>query len=673
MDAQLQKRLAKAVEHASLHGDLIGRISRYRPVRSGPGERVFIDIDPEVYYGRPGPYHRAGEYLVAVDPKTLSLVLLRITAVERADEAAMLGVEPPVSEYMDDVPDASTLMTTARVEAEPLMEMQPGGEPRPATISLEPLSPVVDPRPDVLRRLLALPEAGLVLGALATPGGLVKDGRVPVRLPYRVMLQHVLIVGTTGSGKTTLLKNSIAWMSNDGRAPGVVVLDMNQDFLQVAAPPQDRERLSRDPVYQGVYRGVNPPRSLTILLPLTMPRLEDSPAIHGNPVLDAVAEYTVDVLSPIYNLEPGSWTETKSGPGLVLRQDRITLVPFAVSSRSAGVQGLAGLMPGLTLHAYEYLQRITGRFLEEYQAPPPLQALEAGVWAWLEEARCRRGENCMVEEERLAEYMAPRIHAQTPSERLHAVANARVPWLGVSLLEAALAVRDALAGWRPHMSTVEALYRRLSGLADTGLVDVMYYHNGRLDALGEPDWGRIVEEAEGTPIVADLAWAGSGLTSGGGAPRVVAYRLLAGLMEWRVRLWKRREKRRPVVIIIDEAHQFFPQERGAGEEREASRQVAEMIQRIARLGRARGLGLVFSTHSPRDLHDIILQLSNTRIALRMEKSHAERLDIPAEAREYLGRLPDRHMVVYSHAYRDNYVMASTSLPLVRHHDIPAGL
>ncbi len=672
MSSELQKRIARALEEAERHGDIIGRISRYKPVRTGPGERVIVDIDPEVYYGRPGPYHRAGEYLVAVDPKTLSLVLLRVTAVERADEAAMLGVEPPVSEYMDDVPDASTLMTTARVEAEPLMEMQPGGEPRPATISLEPLSPVVDPRPEVLRKLLALPEAGLLLGALATPGGLVKDGRVPVRLPYRVMLQHVLIVGTTGSGKTTLLKNSIAWMSNDSEAPAIVVLDMNQDFVQVAAPPQDPGMLERDPVYQGVYRGVKPPRGLTILLPLTMHRLEES-SPGGDPVLAAVEEYTLDVLAPLYDLDPGSWAISRHGGGLVLRQAGINLVPFAVSSRSAGLQGLAALMPGLTLHAYEYLQRITGRLLEEYQAPPPIQALEAGVWAWLEEARCKRSENCMVEEERLAEYMAPRVYAQSPGERLHAVANARIPWLGASLLEAALAVRDALAGWRPHMSTVEALYRRLSGLADTGLVDVLYYHEGRLAALEEPDWGGLVEESAGNPIVADLAWAGGSLAGGGGAPRVVAYRLLAGLMEWRVRLWKGRERRRPVVIVIDEAHQFFPQERGAGEEREASRQVAEMIQRIARLGRARGLGLVFSTHSPRDLHDIILQLSNTRIALRMEKSHAERLDIPPEAREYLGRLPDRHMVVYSHAYRDNYVMAATSLPLVRHHDIPAGL
>jgi len=94
-----------------------------------------------------------------------------------------------------------------------------------------------------------------------------------------------------------------------------------------------------------------------------------------------------------------------------------------------------------------------------------------------------------------------------------------------------------------------------------------------------------------------------------------------------------------------------------------------MIARIARLGRARGVGLVFSTHSPRDLHDIILQLANTKIILRTERSHLERLDMPGELANIIPRLPDRMMVIASHVYREGYIMAKTSPPLTAHYDI----
>jgi len=127
------------------------------------------------------------------------------------------------------------------------------------------------------------------------------------------------------------------------------------------------------------------------------------------------------------------------------------------------------------------------------------------------------------------------------------------------------------------------------------------------------------------------------------------------------------------MTIIDEAHQFFQNESKVKEDSDAIRQVSAMISKIARLGRARGVGLIFSTHSPSDLNDIILQLANTKVILRTEKSQLEKISIPKEAMEYLPRLQDRMMLIESFAFRMGYVFAQTTTPLTAHYDISANI
>ena len=144
------------------------------------------------------------------------------------------------------------------------------------------------------------------------------------------------------------------------------------------------------------------------------------------------------------------------------------------------------------------------------------------------------------------------------------------------------------------------------------------------------------------------------------------------LIAWKHEEWASRRRGAPdILVIVDEAHQFFPQEKGSSEEAEANRQVAAMISRLARLGRARGVGIVFSTHSPSDLHDIILQLANTKIVLRTERSHAEKVGVPSELRDMLPYMADRYMVVMSHVFRGGYVIAATAKPLTMHYDLSA--
>jgi DNA helicase HerA-like ATPase len=122
----------------------------------------------------------------------------------------------------------------------------------------------------------------------------------------------------------------------------------------------------------------------------------------------------------------------------------------------------------------------------------------------------------------------------------------------------------------------------------------------------------------------------------------------------------------PVLIFIDEAHRFFPSRGGVEEYIE---NVSSMIDRIARLGRARKLGLVFSTHSPKDVHDIVLQLTNTKIVLRTDKSHLSALDLPDEYRDFVTRSSDRVGVIKSHVLRLGYTTFKTPLPLIGHYDL----
>jgi len=249
----------------------------------------------------------------------------------------------------------------------------------------------------------------------------------------------------------------------------------------------------------------------------------------------------------------------------------------------------------------------------------------------------------------------------------------RVEGTGISMLGMAERLLEEMERAMPHRDTVEALYRRINTLLDSEIVDIAVAMEGSgiVRMLGEPKWRDIVEASmeNGAPVVLDLRWPmDKGLGSLEG-PRLMVYRMLDSLVAWKTRAWLSREPTPRVVVMIDEAHQFFPQERHSREEQEANRQVASLIARIARLGRARGMGLVFSTHSPRDLHDIIVQLANTKILLRTERQHAEKLDIPPEAMKFLASLPDRAMVIVGHIVRGGYLVAKTSPPLTAHFDL----
>ncbi len=682
----VSRLLEQAYSRASRYGDVVGRISRYSRVEVSEEGLVEFDVEPEVYYSeRGGAVQRIGEYVAVVEPKSGRLVLLRIVAIKRRDELAVIGVEPPLSSY-EFKPEPSGLLTTTKVKARILLELDPevDSEPVPATIGLEPQSPVIDPKPEVLAKLLGLrSERGPVIGSLATPSGLVKGGALTVRLPYRALLQHVLITGTTGSGKTTLIKNMIASMYSEWsqNTPVVVAVDMNQDFIQL---PLEPARSPSDPVALTAYKGVRPPRALVVVTPLPLRVVE---VVYEEFSIDRISllEIARSIARMYYeeSIEPLVGAKmrdlnclVKEGRSVVCRAQApwgpLVLVPYVINTTILDSDKVSSLMPGLTEAARALLERIRRGFRRRSKTSlyPPLQAILGALQAYNDGVRSGDRNELF---ESIREVIAPRVIAKGVSDE-SLLRTIKLEGFDRTLEDLVDDCLEVLELSNPHRETYRALYRRLLSLLDTEIVDVAVmggWPASRVTLMSEPRWEDIVSEAEmlGAPIVLDLKWPmDKGLESLEG-PRMAAYRMLQALIEWKHSQWARRVLGRSIVVVIDEAHQFFPQERGAREEQEASRQVASMISRIARMGRARGVGLIFSTHSPKDLHDIIVQLANTKIILRTEPQHVERLDVPGEVKEVLPRLPDRLMVVLSHVYRGGYIFVQTTTPLTAHYDI----
>ncbi len=695
--SKVSEMLSSAYEVARKYGKVVGRISRFGEVKVEEGAKVEFEIDPQIYYSeREAPFHRVGDYLAVIDPKNLKVVLVRVSAIVRRDELAQLGLEPPLSSFAS-TPDPKGLLTRTVVYGEVVVEMDPNnGEVIPATTSLEPQSPVVDPKPGVLESLLDLPKEGVPLGALATAGSLVKEGSVVVRLPLKAFYQHILIIGTTGSGKTTAIKNLVTSLYSllpRPKRPVAVIVDMNQDFIQLPLPPQPQPPIEPEQtIKEKIFRGVRSPKGIIAVVPITLYEIseamsdiiEEKGSVTYLGVMERIAEwYYLDSISPLTGGgPPAGIAARKNLNGVIVEIEgpsfKVLFIPYIVNTVCAESDSLLGLMPGLTQLARDLMRRLRERIRRKGPVrgcAGPLQVLYGSLHAYhesmLRKGGLERPDEIEVAKEAVEGWMTLGEDFLVSDRTLDLMINGK----RTSFEEFADFYLDALYEIRPHKGTLEALMRRVGSLLDSGIVDIMInIYGDEMEVLPEPNWEWVIDEAynDDMPIVLDLKWSSERSLSSIEGPRLAAYRMLERLIAWKQRAWAMRRKTPNVLVVIDEAHQFFPQEKGAQEEKEASRQVAGMIAKVARLGRARGVGILFSTHSPGDLHDIILQLTNTKILLRTDKVQAEHMEIPSEVKPYLPRLPDRHMLIMSHVFKEGYVFVRTTTPLTMHYDISAG-
>jgi DNA helicase HerA-like ATPase len=184
-----------------------------------------------------------------------------------------------------------------------------------------------------------------------------------------------------------------------------------------------------------------------------------------------------------------------------------------------------------------------------------------------------------------------------------------------------------------HVSTLENIVRAILAVEESGVVDV----SGGGVAVAEPNYGELFRPGY---VAVHLA----------GAPpmvqRMAVYRLLEGVYRVMGREHLR-DRERTAAVLIDEAHLFFPQART--EDEKAA--IEAHLTRLTRLGRGRGIGVVFATHMPDDLNDAVMQLANTKIVLRSEERVLERLGVPPQERRFLAAAPAGLAYVKSFALR----------------------
>lgn len=170
---------------------------------------------------------------------------------------------------------------------------------------------------------------------------------------------------------------------------------------------------------------------------------------------------------------------------------------------------------------------------------------------------------------------------------------------------------DVLDHYNLHKSTVDNILRSVTLLRESGILDVEMGGN----RLSEPDYDQLLREKS----VVDLRWVlEKGVSSATTAAFIIANRIFRVIDS----AYKESGRETPFLLIFDEAHEYFPQSRKGDEEKEA---LERLINRIMRLGRVRGIGTILATHRPTDLNDLILTLSNTKVAMRADEDALERI------------------------------------------------
>ncbi|MCC6034631.1 MAG: DUF87 domain-containing protein [Desulfurococcaceae archaeon] len=664
----LEEKAKRAIEIACSIGEIVGYVSRTSPsLIDEEGGYVVFDVDPVIYFQNFQSLMQASSYLGVVDIKTLNLVSLRVVSVERRDILAELDL-PDMYLPLPHT-EISGLLTKTRIKAKPLLAYDfETNRVLTANFVIEPQSPVVLlKQPEIIQKVMGLPEEGVFLGYATVGDTPIFGGNAYLYAPLRAFYQHVLVVGTTGSGKTTLLKNIIASITSGFKLQNnnvsIIVLDPNKDYVSITLKPlwYVLGEQSEDVVLaKKTVNSIQSTRGLVIVLPITKNVVEEyiEKTETWAKILKMISEdYVHSILGPItrrfkwsYEISKVEVVEEPTPRGkLRLVKTKIALnygdfidefeyyiVPYALRFRDFKPREFISLNPYFTRQAKDALHRLLQTLVEKNAHVETIYDL----YEALKEARFR-----LEEKQRKGIILDPNREY---------------------IIEL---VRDLAI----HKSTLENIIRQVGALLDTGLFDVYIKGQGEDKYLHEPPLEHILEKHfeffHGYPVVVDLEYL---QTHSYADPEktisIVAFRVLNRVFDWKLIQSKMRLETQPVLIFIDEAHRFFPSRSGVEEYIE---HVSSMIDRIARLGRARKLGLIFSTHSPRDVHDIILQLTNTKIVLRTDKSHLGYLDLPQEYRDFITRASDRVAIVKSHVLRLGYSVFKTPPPLVGHYDLSA--
>ncbi len=596
----IRNNIELAFSKARKIGEIIGVVSRRIPSKvQRDNYLVYIEVNPEVYYSL-GDKLSIGNYLAAVDIRTLKTVGLRITAIDRYDAVTDLQISPALNLE----PDPEGLLVNAVIEASPLLTEM--GEPFGSAI--EPQSPVVIPSDStLLTKLIGVPEEGITVGYLHTGVTAVGDCNVPLKIPQVEFFKHILIIGTTGSGKTTFVKNLLFSIMKSWKNTMLIAIDAAGDYTQIIVPPprlpkDSKVFISSEDEFIKEY-----PKSITVLVP----------SRKGDSDVDKFSyRYVTERLMNIARYFHNANLRIEINDKRVLSDDSVMI---ELNIRVNNYEAYINVIP----ISLSYTR------LKDHLEIFPLFSRQAKVFL-----------------KNVIGYLESVVGGIMNFTHLYKVFQERSD--------------EIMRTLKIHRGTMENIERALNFIASSEEVDVMVNFNNSRVPLGIPKANELARNYSG-PIILDLDYA-----SQRGAHflilNMIAYEFLRELYAWK----KSGNASKPVIVVLDEAHRFFPSEGTSSEEVEL---LADFISRVARLGRSRGLGLIFSTHSPKDVHKIVIQLANTKVVFRSEREYLEFLDVPREFIPILELAQDRVALLRTAAIRSGFSIFRTSEPLLGHYDI----
>ncbi|MGC9104949.1 MAG: ATP-binding protein [Thermoprotei archaeon] len=567
---QLSKLIEEAEEVAKAHsldGTILGRVTRFETVKVGgrPEIKVVISFDDYIK-----SRIARGEYLAIASVISKVIVLGQVDEIQRSDLLAQLGVRE-----LSVAKDPASLMTSTIVTLKPISELDYSlnGTPRPVISPIDPQSPVFRPNRDVLSKLLRIPEQGVKVGKVFDPKG---ESETEVKLDPYTLVHHVLIIGTTGAGKTTLLKTVLA----DQFEKQTVVFDRQGDYVRFAL-----EKLP----------------NAVVIVPLTT----------SDPDLLSLVNARYCNGKARRNLEDPEEVACQ------VDGKTIAFYPFTIRFREVMYE-IPNISPYMSLQASSVWNAVINKSFSVLKdlLKQELKLSDDLVTKIISQIKESITLSHLVHEEFKFQNVLPAsAHQKTVSKKLNK--EEEVILLQVTQSKELIIrfydmlrytmTRELSLAWQ----TRDNIERNIRTLYAYGIFD-------RLKSLSA-----LTPEllSKASNIVIDLSFLLES-TESVEALSIVVYKLLNDIYDYKDQAYKQGNKTPLTLLIMDEAHEFFPQAKG-----EMSKESIErMINRILRLGRVRGLGAVLATHMPDDLNPLVLQLTNTKVIMRNYYDVLKKLD-----------------------------------------------
>ncbi|MFP3218561.1 MAG: ATP-binding protein [Acidianus sp.] len=550
---ELENKLNNAEEDAKRNGKLIGRVTRYRTVRLEEEELIGVDISFEDYMRS---NVSRGQYLAIRTILRPVIIVGQVVSISRSDVLAEMGIREVTSRK-----DPASIITDTFLGIYPISEFdEEKNIVRPAVTPIDPQSPVFIPNPSLLEKILRIPEEGITIGKIFSGG---EEIEAKVRLDEEALVHHTLVLGTTGSGKTTLLKSILYSKDLDKQT---IVFDRQGDFVNFLISKREK---------------------FTVLMPVTSKM--------GNSAKDFLDTFASTYGCKVLEYESGA---------LICNDTEVDVIPYSINFFD-NIKNFHKLTPYFTPKASMYWESLVYKTLELlkitlheiFNVYINDNILDEILRDKVTPASLAEEGNRISISPTLLDELNLRPKSQNISKSFVSFSQGN---LTISLNKA---FQEAMKALDIAPSTKEAIIRTLKAYDGYGIFTV----KGTVDF--DPEKAFKLNDK----IIVDLSFV-MNYSASIEAVATIAYKILEELFNWKTELYSKRSlENKLTLIIMDEAHEYFPQ---GNSEAVAKDIIEELINKIMRLGRVRRIGVILATHMPDDLNPLVLQLTNTKIVMR---------------------------------------------------------